>query len=110
MGGFGGPGGDMGGMPPYYKFDYAALRKEQGLEVRLGQNGAILGNFGGHWGHWRSLEAIGRHPMGVYGGLWGDLGGFGGSVWGTVGPAASSALLEALVPFPSPFLPISPHS
>ena len=39
----------------YYKFDYAALRKEQGLEVRLGRNRAILGNFGGSLG---SLEAI----------------------------------------------------
>ena len=69
----------------YYKFDYAALRKEQGLEVRLGRNGAILGNFGGSLGsleaiggHWRPLEVIRGHWEASYGGLWGAMGGFGG--------------------------------
>ena len=72
----------------YYKFDYAALRKEQGLEVRLGRNGAIWGNFGGSLGsleviggHWRSLEAIGGHWRSWGGILWGSMGGFGG-LWG----------------------------
>ena len=55
----------------YYKFDYAALRREQGLEVRFGAKKGDFGSFGGHRG---SLEVIMWHYMGVYGGLWQSMG------------------------------------
>ena len=42
----------------YYKFDYAALRREQGLEVRFGAKKGDFGSFGGRWGS-------------LYGTIWG---------------------------------------
>ena len=70
----------------YYKFDYAALRREQGLEVRFGAKKGDFGSFGGHrgslygtiWGLWRS--------MGVYGAIWGSLGGYMGVFEGHTDP------------------------
>ena len=55
MGGFGGPGGVCGGDAPLLG---VGLCSPEGLEVRLGRNGAILGNFGGSLG---SMEVIGGH-------------------------------------------------
>ena len=66
----------------YYKFDYAALRREQGLEVRFG---AKKGDFGSFGGHWRSLGVITWHCMALYGGIWGSMGVYGG-LWGHTDP------------------------
>ena len=70
----------------YYKFDYAALRREQGLEVRFGAKKGDFGSFGGRWGSlYGTIWGLWR-SMGVYGAIWGSLGGYMGGLWGHTDP------------------------
>ena len=58
MGVYGGIWGSMGGNGGDAPLLGVALCSPEGLEVKLGQNEAILGNFGGSLG---SLEVNGGH-------------------------------------------------